>query len=207
MGKSDKEFTKLAFAEYHKFNLEEDPNGIEVVGVIFDKKSKLYLFDPKGEKFKVGDVVEIRNYQDILRKVAVVVPNIKVSESRIQKPFRPIENVVLRATYDVNQSNVSKDYSYDNLILKDSKNNTFKVRKINDNKVSSTNEINKLIRVNEKTINKEKDFIKQLKNIGSVKFIDSRTSKTVEKEVKNQEELTKYLEYIVNNKNIEIQIG
>ena len=207
MGKSDKEFTKLAFAEYHKFNLEEDPNGIEVIGVIFDKKSKLYLFDPKGEKFKVGDVVEIRNYQDILRKVAVVVPNIKVSESRIQKPFRPIENVVLRATYDVNQSNVSKDYSYDNLILKDSKNNTFKVRKINDNKVNSTNEINKLIRVNEKTINKEKNFIKQLKNIGSVKFIDSRTGKTVEKEVKNQEELTKYLEYIVNNKNLEIQIG
>ena len=207
MGKSDKEFTKLAFAEYHKFNLEEDPNGIEVIGVIFDKKSKLYLFDPKGEKLKVGDVVEIRNYQDILRKVAVVVPNIKVSESRIQKPFRPIENVVLRATYDVNQSNVSKDYSYDNLILKDSKNNTFKVRKINDNKVNSTNEINKLIRVNEKTINKEKDFIKQLKNIGSVKFIDSRTGKTVEKEVKNQEELTKYLEYIVNNKNLEIQIG
>ena len=206
MGKSDKEFTKLAFAEYHKFNLEEDPNGIEVIGVIFDKKSKLYLFDPKGEKFKVGDVVEIRNYQDILRKVAVVVPNIKVSEDRIQKPFRPIENVILRATYDVNQSMVSKDTSYSNVIFKNSLNNTFKVRKIN-NKDITTNEINKICRVNEKAITKEKDFVSQLKNISSIKFIDSRTGKTKELEVKNQEELTKYLEYIVNNKNLEIQIG
>ncbi|MCR5742015.1 MAG: hypothetical protein K6G38_06125 [Gammaproteobacteria bacterium] len=206
MSKENKELKKLAFAEYQKFSVEEDPNGVEVVGIIYDKRSKLYLFDPKGEKFAVGDIVTVKDWQDVLRKVPVVLPTMKVSKDIIVEPFKAIETIEERASFKVESTEKVKGYVYDKVIFKETSKKTLKLRNINGNNEHITDELNKVCRMHEKTLEPTKDFVKLLDNLGSVEFIDSRTGKKEVKEVRNEKQLAKYLEYIAGNKNIEITI-
>ncbi len=89
--------------EYSK-NVEvtEDENGIEAIGIIYSAKSKVYMFGPKEYKLNIGDIVKVKDSTNNIRTVVVVVPNKKLAESEIVKPFKDIEEVV----YQVTKTNV-----------------------------------------------------------------------------------------------------
>lgn len=74
--------------------IKEDPNGIEAVGIIFNKNSKTYMFGPKGNKLNIGDVVIVKDLSGNDRMVPIVVPNRMVNENDLVKPFKDIESVV-----------------------------------------------------------------------------------------------------------------
>lgn len=89
-----KKLSNLGLEKANQFKLEEDPNGVEVVGIIYNEKSKVYLFGPNGNNLNAGDVVVVLDQSNTKRTVPVVVPNQKVSEELIIQPFKDILEVV-----------------------------------------------------------------------------------------------------------------
>ena len=78
-------------------NVEEDQNGRLAVGIIYNEKSKVYMFGPKDFELNVGDVVTVKDASDVLRTVPVVMPNKMIPNSLIVEPFKDIEDVLYRA--------------------------------------------------------------------------------------------------------------
>ena len=78
-------------------DFEEDQNGRLAVGIVYNSKSKVYMFGPKDFKLNVGDVVTVKDASDVLRTVPVVMPNKMISNSLIVEPFKDIEDVLYRA--------------------------------------------------------------------------------------------------------------
>ncbi len=78
-------------------NVEEDQSGRLAVGIVYNEKSKVYMFGPKDFKLNVGDVVTVKDASDVLRTVPVVMPNKMISNSLIVEPFKDIEDVLYRA--------------------------------------------------------------------------------------------------------------
>lgn len=89
-----KKLSELGLKKANEFKLEENPNGVEVVGIIYNEKSRVYLFNPKEYKLNAGDVVVVLDQSNTKRTVPVVVPNTKVSEGIIVQPFKDILEVV-----------------------------------------------------------------------------------------------------------------
>ncbi len=89
-----KKLSNLGLEKANQFKLEEDSNGVEVVGIIYNEKSKVYLFGPNGNNLNAGDVVVVLDQSNTKRTVPVVVPNKKVSEELIIQPFKDILEVV-----------------------------------------------------------------------------------------------------------------
>ena len=82
--------------------VNEDPNGTEAVGVVFNEKSKVYMFGPKGYKLNSGDVVIVLDASDVERTVPVVSPNKFVRNEDLVQPFKDIVSVV----YQVNGGDI-----------------------------------------------------------------------------------------------------
>lgn len=78
-------------------NVEEDQNGRLAVGIVYNEKSKVYMFGPKDFELNVGDVVTVKDASDVLRTVPVVMPNKMIPNSLIVEPFKDIEDVLYRA--------------------------------------------------------------------------------------------------------------
>ena len=78
-------------------NVEEDKSGRLAVGIVYNEKSKVYMFGPKDFNLNVGDVVTVKDASDVLRTVPVVMPNKMISNSLIVEPFKDIEDVLYRA--------------------------------------------------------------------------------------------------------------
>ena len=88
--------SELGLKRSHEVNIEEDPNGIEVVGIVYNEKSRVYLFNPKENKLNVGDVVTVLDQSNTKRTVPVVLSNTKVNDEIIIKPFKDILEVVYK---------------------------------------------------------------------------------------------------------------
>ena len=86
--------SEMGLRRSHEFETEEDPNGVEAVGIVYNNKSKMYLFNPKDYKLNVGDVVIVLDQTDVKRIVPIVMGNKKVNESIIVQPFKDILEVV-----------------------------------------------------------------------------------------------------------------
>ena len=89
-----RKLSDLGLRKANEFKLEEDPNGVEVVGIIYSEKSRVYLFNPLDYKLSAGDVVVVLDQSNTKRTVPVVVPNTKVNEEIIVQPFKDILEVV-----------------------------------------------------------------------------------------------------------------
>ena len=84
-------------AEAHRFKLESNDGDIEAVGIIYNKNGKAYLFNPNGLKLKVGDVVKVKDQNDNIRTVVVVIANHLFKDEDIVKPFKEILELVYEA--------------------------------------------------------------------------------------------------------------
>lgn len=84
---------------------DENP-GIEVVGVVWpDKahKSKVYRYDPNGEKLSEGDMVlvptrDVAKNREIIRKAAIAHGNHRIDPELIKHPLKKIIGVIKRKT-------------------------------------------------------------------------------------------------------------
>ena len=103
-----KALSELAIEKRNEYFVNEDPNGIEAVGIIFNKKSKVYMFGPKGYKLNVGDVVIVKDFSGVERQVPVVVPNRMVNEADLVQPFKEIEAVVYQTEAKVEYTPVEE---------------------------------------------------------------------------------------------------
>ena len=84
-------------AQAHRFKLESNDGDIEAVGIIYNKNGKAYLFNPNGLKLKVGDVVKVKDQNDNIRTVVVVIANHLFKDEDIVKPFKEILELVYEA--------------------------------------------------------------------------------------------------------------
>ena len=75
-----------------------DTEGVEVVGIVFPERDRVYFYTPEKEdaKYNIGDVVLVPTLNDD-RIVGVAVPNIHMPEDKLVKPLKAIINVVARA--------------------------------------------------------------------------------------------------------------
>ncbi len=80
----------------------------EVIGVKFNKVGKVYYFDPKGFKVKVGDGVILETSRGV-EFGFVSVANKKVSENEIVAPLKPIIRPASREDYDKLERNKIKE--------------------------------------------------------------------------------------------------
>ncbi len=82
----------------------EEEEGVDVVGVVWpehEKKSKVYKYDPNGEKLEKGDIVLVPSHdrhqnRDIVRQAAVAYGNYKVDPESLHFPLKKIIGVVKR---------------------------------------------------------------------------------------------------------------
>ncbi len=97
--------SELGLRRGKEFSLEEDENGVEAVGIVYNEKSRMYMFNPNGEKLNVGDVVIVLDLSNTRRMVSIVMANKMISENDIVKPFKDILEVVYRT--DKTASNIA----------------------------------------------------------------------------------------------------
>ena len=91
------ELSNLGKIESSKYKVESNGGDIEAVGIIYNKNSKSYLFNPNGLKLNVGDVVKVKDQNDNIRTVVVVIANQLFKDEDIVKPFKEILEVVYKA--------------------------------------------------------------------------------------------------------------
>ena len=73
-----------------------DEDGIEVVGVMFNKKSDVVLCDPNNQVLNIGDLVIVTDESNQKIIVPVVVSNQKVSCTLVKYPLKKISSIVYR---------------------------------------------------------------------------------------------------------------
>ena len=97
--KKQKEYERMSkwgLESSQKIEKVEDPNGVEAVGIIQNRKGKVYLFGPNGFNVKPGDVVEIIDLAGEDKAVSVVIGNHMAPKERIVEPFKDIIKVLSR---------------------------------------------------------------------------------------------------------------
>lgn len=81
---------------------EEDEAGVEVISVVWPErahKSKIYRYNPSGQRFKVGDHVlvptrDVASNKDIIRKATVAHANHKMDPEHLRYPLKNIIGIV-----------------------------------------------------------------------------------------------------------------
>ena len=86
--------SKWGLESSQKIEKQEDPNGVLAVGIIQNRKGKVYMFNPKDYVLNPGDVVEITDIAGDKKAVAVVIGNHMAPKDRIVEPFKDIEKVL-----------------------------------------------------------------------------------------------------------------
>jgi hypothetical protein len=94
----------LSEIDYEEEDDEEEDEGVEVIGVVWpekSRKSKVYRYDPNGERVTNGDVVlvpsrDVALNKDIIRKATVAHGNHKVDPENIKHPLKKIIGVIRR---------------------------------------------------------------------------------------------------------------
>ena len=86
--------SEMGLRRSNEFNTEEDSSGVDAVGIVYNEKSRMYLFNPKEFKLNAGDVVIVLDQTNVKRTVPVVMGNKKVNEGIIVQPFKDILEVV-----------------------------------------------------------------------------------------------------------------
>ena len=86
--------SQMGIAKASEVSVNEDSNGTLVVGIVFNEKSKVYLFNPKDFKLNIGDVVVVKDLSDTRRTVPVVLGNTYVRSEDIVQPFKDVEEIV-----------------------------------------------------------------------------------------------------------------
>ena len=95
-----KHMSKWGLEASKKIEKDEDPNGILAVGIIQNRKGKVYMFDPNGYTVAPGDIVEITDLAGEKKAVAVVIGNHMAPKERIVDPFKPINCVLYAPNQD-----------------------------------------------------------------------------------------------------------
>ena len=85
-------------------NVNEVENGTEAIGIVYNEKSKVYMFNPVGNKLNPGDVVTVLDQSDTKRTVPVVLGNTFLADSDIVKPFKDILDII----YQTNETAPAK---------------------------------------------------------------------------------------------------
>ena len=197
--------SKIGLARYSEFSFDEDSNGVEAVGVVFNAKSKIYLFNPAGKMVKVGDVVEVPSpNNDKTLKVPVVLSNIKVSEDKLTRPFKDIGEILYRSEYDVEAVKKVTAVKFNKVIFYSSSSNSFKIKSLNANVDKSQDEIKKVILSKDIQMDMDVDARKM------AGFINGKITnvKVQDKEyiIDDDAKLKEYVAYAAQEKDLEIII-
>ena len=201
-----KALSELAIERRNDYFVAEDPNGVEAVGIIFNKKSKVYMFGPKGYKLNVGDVVIVKDFSGVERQVPVVVPNRMVNEVDLVQPFKDIEAIVYqtdaRVEYNpTEKAEPKKDITrVDVAFFYNSNEEEYEACEVSQNNEEINQEINKLLEDNNidyEVLDKE-EFDKQYPYVDLVKFdlsdvtfVDNAGNKNNYSLERNQQEILK----------------
>lgn len=97
-----------------KLQIAKEDQGTEVIGIIYNEKSKVYLFCPKEEHLNIGDVVIVKDLHGSKRTVPVVLSNQLVSEKVIARPLKEIEGIAYK---NPNANDLTEEITADELIL------------------------------------------------------------------------------------------
>ena len=89
----------MGIAKASEVSVNEDSNGTLVVGIVFNEKSKVYLFNPKDFKLNIGDVVVVKDLSDTRRTVPVVLGNTYVRSEDIVQPYLGISMINVADAY------------------------------------------------------------------------------------------------------------
>ena len=86
--------SKWGLEASQKIDVAEDPNGVSAVGIIQNRKGKVYLFNPNGFTVQPGDIAQITDLAGEKKAVAVVIGNHMAPQDSIVPPFKDIEAVL-----------------------------------------------------------------------------------------------------------------
>jgi hypothetical protein len=89
-----KKLSEIGINRAKEFRFKENPNGIIVVGTVFNQKSKIVFYKASEFNLNIGDIVLVRNKKNKAKAAAVVVKNQKISEYKLEKPIRSVEKVL-----------------------------------------------------------------------------------------------------------------
>ncbi len=102
----------------------------EVIGVRFNKVSKVYYFDPKGLKANVGDGIIVETARGT-EFGTVAIANKKVPEEEIVAPLKPIIRIATDADYEKLEINRRKEKEAFDIALKKIEEHKLEMKLIN----------------------------------------------------------------------------
>ncbi len=92
-------FEKLSLVGIKRSNdviIKKKEDGIEAVGIVYNEHTQVYIFNPAGKKYNVGDVVLVHNHKNKQKVAVVVMANTKLPKYKIEKHFKKIEKLLYR---------------------------------------------------------------------------------------------------------------
>lgn len=80
---------------------------VEIVGVGFIKSSKTYYFDPKGEKYELGDMVIVETARG-MELGHILIANRDIDEDELVAELKPVERRATAKDLEMYQANLAK---------------------------------------------------------------------------------------------------
>ncbi len=102
----------------------------EVIGVKFNKVSKIYYFDPKGHKVKIGNGVIVETARGT-EFGTVAIANKEVGDEEIVAPLKPIIRIATDADYEKLEVNKRKEKEAFDIALKKIEEHKLEMKLIN----------------------------------------------------------------------------
>lgn len=96
MNKLYQRLSNIAKDAASSIQIPNDEEGVKVVGVMFNKKSEVYFYDPDNQVLNIGDLVIVDDESNQRVIVPVVVSNQKVSCTLIKYPLKKISSIIYR---------------------------------------------------------------------------------------------------------------
>ena len=96
MNKLYQRLSNIAKDAASSIQIPNDEEGVKVVGVMFNKKSEVYFYDPDNQVLNIGDLVIVDDESNQRVIVPVVVSNQKDSCTLIKYPLKKISSIIYR---------------------------------------------------------------------------------------------------------------
>ncbi len=96
MSKLYQRLSNIAKDAASSIQIPNDEDGVEIVGIIFNKKNEVYFYDPDNQILNIGDLVIVEDDSNQKVIVPVVVKNQKVSCTFIKYPLKKISSIIYR---------------------------------------------------------------------------------------------------------------